>query len=243
MRVPKRLPNRLLLGFVGRHRQARAPFALCLSGGSTPRQLYAALAAAGARHGFPWGEAHWFWGDERFVPHDHIDSNFRMAHEAMFSQVAIPPANIHPIPTVGLSAREAATAYEATLRHFYGGGQLNARRPLFDLTLLGIGAVGHTAPLFPNQRSLDERRRWVLDVTSPTGDPRIPLTFPPLESSREIVFLATGVRKQRILARVWSGDRSLPATRVHTGGSVHWILDRAADPAEGVADGKRPKRD
>ena len=106
---------------------------------------------------------------------------------------------------------------------------------------MGIGADGHTAWLFPNQRSLDERRRWVLDVTSPTGDPRITLTFPPLESSREIVFLATGVRKQRILAR--SGDRSLPAARVHTGGSVHWILDRAADPAEGVADGQRPKRD
>lgn len=88
--VPKRLPNWLLLGFVGRRRQARAPFALSLSGGSTPRQLYAALAAAGARHGFPWGEAHWFWGDERFVPHDHIDSNFRMAQEAMFSQVAVP---------------------------------------------------------------------------------------------------------------------------------------------------------
>jgi 6-phosphogluconolactonase len=103
---------------------------------------------------------------------------------------------------VGLSAREAATAYEATLRQFYGGGQLNARRPLFDLTLLGIGADGHTASLFPNQRSLDERRRWVLDVTSPTGDPRITLTFPPLESSREIVFLATGARKQRTCPRL-----------------------------------------
>lgn len=83
----------------------------------------------------------------------------------------------------------------------------------------------------------------MLDVTRLTGDPRITLTFPPLESSREIVFLATGVRKQRGLARVRSGDRSLPAARVHTGGSVHWFLDRAADPAEGVADGQRPKRD
>jgi len=83
---------------------------------------------------FP-GEAHWFRGDERFVPHDHIDGNFRMAHEAMFSRVAVPAANIHPIPTVGLSAREAAAAYEATLRHFYGGEQLNSWRPLFDLTL------------------------------------------------------------------------------------------------------------
>ena len=166
-----------------------------------------------------------------------------MAHEAMFSRLAVPQANIHPIPTVGLSARDAAAAYEATLRHFYGGGQLNSRRALFDITLLGIGEDGHTASLFPNQSSLDERRRWVLDVKGPKGDPRITLTYPPLESSRKIVFLATGIRKRHILARVWSGDRSLPAARVHTGSSVHWFLDRAADPAEGLADGQRPKRD
>jgi 6-phosphogluconolactonase len=225
-------------------RQAQASagrFALCLSGGSTPCQLYAALA--GARHGFPWGEAHRFWGDERFVPHDHSDSNYRMAHEALFSRVAVPAANIHPIPTVGLSAHDAAAAYEATLRHFYGGGQLNPRRPLFDITLLGIGEDGHTASLFPNQSSLDERERWVLEVKSPTGETRITLTYPALESSRKVVFLATGWRKQGILARVWSGDRSLPAARMHTGASVHWFLDRAADPAEGVADGQRPDGD
>jgi 6-phosphogluconolactonase/glucosamine-6-phosphate isomerase/deaminase len=139
--------------------------------------------------------------------------------------------------------RDAAAAYEATLRHFYGGGQLNSRRALFDITLLGIGEDGHTASLFPNQSSLDERRRWVLDLKGPKGDPRITLTYPPLESSRKIVFLATGIRKRHILARVWSGDRSLPAARVHTGSSVHWFLDRAADPAEGLADGQRPKRD
>jgi len=229
--------------WVCRQAQANAgPFALCLSGGSTPRQLYAALATAGARHGFPWTRAHWFWGDERFVPHDHVDSNYRMAHEALLSRVAVPAGNIHPIPTVGLSARDAAAAYEATLRHFYGEGQLTSQRALFAVTLLGVGEDGHTASLFPKQRSLDERRRWVLDVKSPTGDARITLTYPALESSRNIVFLATGSRKQRILARIWSGDRSLPAARVHAGGSVHWFLDRAADPAD-AADGQRPDGD
>ena len=85
------------------------------------------------------------------------------------SRVAVPAANIHPIPTVGLSAHDAAAAYEATLRHFYGGGELNSRQPLFDVTLLGIGEDGHTASLFPNQSSLDARERWVLEVKSPTG--------------------------------------------------------------------------
>jgi 6-phosphogluconolactonase len=231
--------------WVCRQAQASAggPFAICLSGGSTPRQLYAVLAATGARHGFPWAQAHWFWGDERFVPPDDGASNYRMAHEAMFARVAIPAANIHPIPTLGVSAHDAAVTYEATLRQFYGGRQLASPQPLFDVTLLGIGEDGHTASLFPNQASLDERGRWVLDVKSPAGEPRITLTYPPLESSRHIVFLAAGQRKQGILARVWSGDRSLPAARVNSSGRVHWFLDRAADPAQGRADGQKPAGD
>jgi 6-phosphogluconolactonase len=187
----------------------RGPFALRLSGGSTPRQLYAALAAAGARHGFPWGEAHWFWGDERFVPHDHIDSNFRTAHEAMFSRVAVPAANIHPIPTVGLSAREAASAYEATLRHFYGGEQLNSWRPLFDPRSWVLARTG-TLPRCSQTNALSTSAGAGCWTCESDGRSAHHLDLPPLESSREILFLATGVRKQRVLARVWSGDRSLP---------------------------------
>src|ERR1700675_2554096 len=91
-------------------------FAVCLSGGSTPRRLYERLAQPAIASRFPWGRVHWFWGDERFVPHDHPDSNYRMAHDALLSRVPIPNGNIHAIPTEGLSPEQAAAAYETTLK-------------------------------------------------------------------------------------------------------------------------------
>ena len=139
-------------------------FAICLSGGSTPRPLYERLATPAIAARFPWRRVHWFWGDERFVPHDHPDSNYRMVHQALFSQVPVPEANIHAIPTVGLTPEQAATAYETTLKEFYGADALDPRQPLFDVTLLGIGEDGHTASLFPGQPALRERRRWVVAV-------------------------------------------------------------------------------
>ena len=121
---------------------------------------------------------HWFWGDERFVPHDHPDSNYRMVHQALFSEVPVPEANIHAIPTVGLTPEQAATAYEATLKEFYGGDALDPRRPLFDVTLLEIGEDGHIASLFPGQPALRERHRWVVAVEGRASEPRITLTYP-----------------------------------------------------------------
>jgi 6-phosphogluconolactonase len=212
-------------------------FAVCLSGGSTPRKLYEALAARGAA--FPWPRSHWFWGDERFVPHDHPDRNYRMVHDALLSRVPIPVDNIHPIPTEGLSSSEAAVAYEATLKQFYGGEALDVRRPLFNVTLLGIGEDGHTASLFPGQISLSERTRWVLDVKSPKDEPRITLTYTPLESAGDVVFLATGPDKQHIIARAWAGDQTLPAARVTPIGRLHWIIDQAATPRAG-SNGRQP---
>ena len=91
-------------------------FAVCLSGGSTPRRLYETLATPAIASRFPWPRVHWFWGDERFVPHDDPESNYRMVHEAMLSRVPIPAANIHPVPTAGLSPEQAAADYEATLK-------------------------------------------------------------------------------------------------------------------------------
>lgn len=205
-------------------------FAVCLSGGSTPRKLYEALAA---HPDFPWPRSHWFWGDERFVRRDHPDSNYRMAHETLLSRVPIPRDNIHPIPTEGLSPSEAAAAYELTLKEFYGGDTLDVRRPLFIVTLLGIGEDGHTASLFPGQISLKERTRWVLDVKSPKDEPRITLTYMPLESAGDVLFLATGPDKQHIIARAWAGDQALPAARVTPTGRLHWIIDQAATPRAG----------
>ena len=125
-------------------------FAVCLSGGSTPQRLYEYLAVPPYSDRFPWSRTHWFWGDERFVPHDDARSNYRMVREALLSRAPIPAMNIHPIPTEGFSPDAAASAYERELKSFYGAGRLDPARPLFDLTLLGLGMDGHTASLFPD---------------------------------------------------------------------------------------------
>ena len=127
---------------------------------------------------FPWSRTHWFWGDERFVPHDHPDSNYGMARDAFLSRVPVPDDNIHAVPTEGLSPEQAAAAYEATLKRFYGADTLAPDRPLFDVTLLGIGDNGHTASLFPGQPALQEKRRWVVAVIGAEAEARITLTYP-----------------------------------------------------------------
>jgi 6-phosphogluconolactonase len=208
----------------------RREFTVCLSGGSTPRRLYQLLAQPPIAPRFPWDRVHWFWGDERFVPHDHPDSNYRMAYEALFSHVPVPGARVHAIPTEGLSPGQAADEYEATLQRFYGAGKIAGGRPLFDVTLLGIGEDGHTASLFPGAPALEEARRWVVAVNGARPEPRITLTYPALNSSRDLAFLASGTAKSAIVRRARTGDRSLPAARVVPAGRLHWFTDRAASP-------------
>ena len=204
-------------------------FAVCLSGGSTPRQLYERLATPAIAARFPWSRSHWFWGDERFVPHTHPDSNFRLADVAFLSGVPVPDANVHAVPTEGLSPDESAAAYEATLKRFYGDEVLASDRPLFDVTLLGIGEDGHTASLFPGQPALQETRRWAVAVIGARREPRITLTYPALDSSRHVVFLVTGREKQLVLTRVRDGISRLPAAMVRPVGHLHWFTDRSAE--------------
>jgi 6-phosphogluconolactonase len=203
-------------------------FAVCLSGGSTPKRLYETLATPAIASRFPWPRVHWFWGDERFVPHDDPESNYRMVREALLSRVPIPAENIHPVPTEGLSPEQAAADYEATLKRYYGADKLTPSRSLFDVNLLGVGEDGHTASLFPGQPALQETQRWVVAVIGAKSNARITLTYPALDSSRDLVFLVTGNAKRDILARVRAGDRSLPAAMVRPLGGLHWFGDRAA---------------
>jgi 6-phosphogluconolactonase len=218
---------RFILSVVG---EREGSCAICLSGGTTPRRLYEVLASPAFRSGFPWPDVHWFWGDERFVPHDHPDSNFRMAWEALLSIAPIPRDNIHPIPTDNLTTADAAAHYESRLKVFYGADQFDPRLPLFDVTLLGLGDDGHTASLFPGQPALAERERWVVAVAHARAEPRITLTFPALNSSRNVAFLVTGAGKRQILARALAGDPQLPAVMVRPVGQLYWFLDEAAAP-------------
>ncbi len=211
--------------------QARATarrFALCLSGGSTPKRLYELLAAPTRLARFPWQRAHFFWGDERFVAHDDPRSNFQLAWNALLRHAPIAPDHIHPIPTDAATAEAAAAAYDSTLKRFYGADLLDPMRPLFDLTLLGLGEDGHTASLFPESPVLSEQTRWVAPVIGESAVERITLTYPALASSLAIGFVVAGKRKREALARVRAGDQSLPAARLRPIGDVYWFIDRAA---------------
>lgn len=210
---------------------ASGRIAISLSGGSTPRRLYGLLADPPFRDAMPWDRIHWFWGDERFVPPDHPDSNFRMVREALLSRAPVPVANIHPVDTSGAPA-DSARAYEATLKSYYGGDALDPARPLFDIELLGLGPDGHTASLFPGTTVLTERQRWVAEVVGAKPEARITLTYPPLESSRHTAFLVAGSDKRAPLARVLAGDRELPAGRLHPAGELVWFVDKAAFPQQ-----------
>jgi 6-phosphogluconolactonase len=202
-------------------------FAVALSGGSTPRRLYEHLAGPPYREAFPWSRTHWFWGDERFVPHDDAQSNYRMVREALLSRVPIPALNIHPIPTEGVSPEAAASAYERELKSFYGAARLDPVRPLFDVNLLGLGPDGHTASLFPGTAVLAERDRWVAAVVGAKSEARITLTYPALESSRNAAFLVVGKEKRAIFDRFRCGDDSLPASHLRPSGTL-WIFGDSA---------------
>src|SRR5215510_150975 len=203
------------------------PFRVSLSGGSTPKTLYALLASDAFRERFPWRRVSWYWGDERFVPHDHPDSNYRMTREAMLAKAPVPPENIHPVPADG-TPEEAALRYERTLQEAYGAAALDPERPLFDITLLGLGTDGHTASLLPNDPVLQERKRWVAVVSHGRPEVRVTMTYPVIESSRQVAFLVAGQEKAAIFSAIRAGASQAPAARVKPHGELIWFVDAAA---------------
>ena len=203
--------------------------AICLSGGSSPKQLYQLLATEAYRSHIPWDRVHWFVGDDRFVPATDPLSNIAMARGTFLDRCA-PAANIHPIPVDSADPKEAARRYERELRSFYGANELDLARPLFDVVLLGVGPDGHTASLFPGYPAVEEAERWVIDVPKAHVEPFVPrvtLTLPALASCREMLFEVSGVEKRPILTRVLGGE-NLPASRAQSAFETIWLVDRAA---------------
>jgi 6-phosphogluconolactonase len=198
-------------------------FAISLSGGSTPKRLFEILAEPEFQGRFPWEKTHLFWGDERFVPPEAPDSNLGMTRRALLNHITIPAANIHPMPTTG-TPEDAARAYQLTLQTYYGAESLDMSRPLFDVTLLGLGENGHTASLFPDTASLTETLAWVTPVTQP----RLTLTYPAIACSNYVAFLVAGANKAEVLGKVWGGDLEQPATRVTAAGTLIWFIDEKA---------------
>jgi 6-phosphogluconolactonase len=202
----------------------QAPYRLCLSGGSTPRAAYRLLAD---RNDIAWDCAELFFGDERFVPPDHPDSNYRMVRDSLLAGGSVAPCLLLPMPTDG-TPDGCAEAYEEILRQQYGASRLDPGVPLFDLTLLGLGPDGHTASLIPGQKVLKERTRWAAAVPEGRPEVRLTLTYPALESSRLVLFLVAGADKAEAVRRVRAGDADLPAGALNPSGDVIWLLDRAA---------------
>lgn len=202
---------------------------LALSGGSTPRGLYARLAEEPHRERIDWSKLHLFWGDERCVPPDHPESNYRMVHEALLARVPLPDGSVHRIPGE-LGPDRAAARYEEAIR----AGSAEAV-PRFDVVLLGMGVDGHTASLFPDAPALGEERRLVVPTVAPTPPhDRVSLTLRVINAARLVAFLVVGQDKARTLARVLAdegrtSDGSLPASLVRPRrGRLLWLVDRSA---------------
>jgi len=208
----------------------RGRFTIALSGGSTPRSMYT-LIAANASASLPWDRMFFFFGDERHVPPDDAESNYRMARETLLSKVAIPPANVFRIPAENPDASAAAEDYEETLRRFFtlAPGEF----PRFDLILLGIGPDGHTASLFPETAALQEKSRLVVaNWVEKMNTSRITLTLPVLNAARSIAFLVSGIDKAAALHEVLEGNapaEMYPSKLVQPRpGKLIWFVDRAA---------------
>lgn len=206
----------------------RGRVTLVLAGGGTPRPLHEALATT--HHNLPWEATHIFFGDERCVPLDSPDSNYRMARETLLDRVPIPPANVHPWATDLPSPEEAADAMHGELATFFDG-----RLPRFDLIVLGMGADGHTASLFPDSPALKVEDRLAVASEAPDKPrERVTLTLPVINNARAVHFLVSGADKREALQCALGGQqhpRRCPASLVRpSDGTLTWWLDEEVAP-------------
>lgn len=199
-------------------------FSLGLSGGSTPQRLFKLLAEEPWRGQIPWQRIHVFFADERFLPHDHPDSNYYSAEQLLLAHVPIPAENLHPMPT-DTTAEDGASRYEAELKAYFGDA-----KPRFDLILLGMGPDGHTASLFPGQSH--PFGPWVLPVhNSPKPPPtRLTLSLEIINLAHNVLFLVTGTDKAEAIGQIRDSSKPpLPAGQIKLeAGDLVWLLDEAA---------------
>ncbi|HAX89995.1 MAG TPA: 6-phosphogluconolactonase [Cyanobacteria bacterium UBA11370] len=204
--------------------EQRGRCTIALAGGGTPKPLYEAIAT----QDLPWDKIHVFWGDERYVPPDHPDSNEGMARRAWLDKVNIPPSNIHPMPTDGASPQDDASKHEAQLQEFFGTAV--GEFPPFDIILLGIGDDAHTASLFPHTEALHVKDHLVT-VGNKDGQPRITFTASLINQAHCVIFLVAGASKQPALAQIFAADAdpiTYPARLIQPQGELLWLLDSDA---------------
>ncbi len=208
-----------------------ARFTVALSGGGTPKVLYGLLAAPPYAGQVPWERVHLFWGDERHVPPDDAESNYRMVREALLSKISIPAENVHRVRAELPDAADAARDYAENMRGFF---ELQPNEwPRFDLVLLGLGPDGHTASLFPGTDALHNTTDLVTAPFVQKFDARrITMTAPALNNAAVVAFLVAGADKAGVLHDVLDGPRqpdTLPAQLIApANGTLLWMLDEAA---------------
>jgi 6-phosphogluconolactonase len=212
--------------------ESHGRFCVALAGGTTPRSIYARLADRQSpyRAQIHWARTWVLFGDERQVAPDHEESNFRMATETLLRHVPVPEEQVHRIRGENPDSQRAAEEYEEILRDVFrlGAGE----RPRFDLVLLGLGADGHTASLFPGSKALRETARLVSEVTRDPGPDRITLTLPVLNNAAAVLFLVSGTSKAEAARQVLGGSSDLPAAQVRPDrGDLLWLLDGDAAAA------------
>ncbi len=208
--------------------RSRGRFTVALSGGSTPRSLYTLLATKAS---LPWDKIYFFFGDERHVPPDNPESNYRMAKESLLSKVPIPAENIFRVPAENPDAKQAAEAYQQTLRRFFDPAP--GSFPRFDLVLLGMGPDGHTASLFPGTKALQENSCWVVsNWVEKFKTDRLTLTLPVLNNAAVVMFLVSGQDKAGVLKEVLEDSHPgelFPSKLIQPlNGELIWMVDRAA---------------
>ncbi len=211
---------------------ARGRFVLALTGGRTIQPVYRNLASAAELElrRLLGERTYYFWGDERLVPPDHLDSNYGLARRQLLDELRVPPVHLHPISSAHVDPIAAARLYEEELRAFFGGELSPVGLPIFDLILLGMGPDGHVASLFPGSAALAENSRWVVEVVEPGLPPLVPrvsLTLPLLNQARLVVVLAAGKERVKLARRISAGEpgvRELPAAKLHPSGSLVWLL-------------------
>ncbi|MCZ6801092.1 MAG: 6-phosphogluconolactonase [Nitrospirae bacterium] len=211
--------------------QNQSMFTMALAGGSTPRDLYSLLALPSFQDQVPWKQIKVFWGDERHVPPDHQESNYRMAQETLLSHIPLPPSHVFRISGEEKDANQAAQQYEKILQQELASSTHSI--PRFDLILLGMGPDGHTASLFPGTAAVHEKTRLVMAPWVEKFQTfRITLTPPILNQASQVMFLVSGANKAEILQSVLEGPfipDQFPSQMIRpTTGSLTWFIDQAA---------------
>lgn len=209
---------------------------IALSGGKSPKQVYEKLAESDINAGINWRRVFIFWGDERYTGHTSDDSNYYMTYRSFLSKVNIPQENIFRVPVEVSPASYAAVLYERMMEKFFMSmGAVNGKKrtPVFDLMLLGVGADGHTASLFPGHEALNEKKRWVVSLKAADNiQERVTMTLPVINSACNVVFIVSGEGKGKIIRSVLeertTDKKEYPAAKITPETGTVWFVDKRA---------------